>query len=80
MIEKKNKERLKTGKLLFRRILALTMALWLGAMALLTWAVAEDMCIQMEKQVQEYAAGTRSREIDMTYSDDLPGTMEASII
>ena len=80
MNEKKNKERLKTGKLLFRRILALTMALWFGAMALLTWAVAEDMCIQIEKQVQEYAAGTRNREFDLTYPDDLHGMMEASII
>lgn len=80
MNKKKNKERVKTDKLLFRRMFALIMALWLGAMALLTWAVAEDMCIQMEKQVQEYASGIRNREMDMTYPDDLPGTMEASII
>ena len=80
MNEKKNKERMKTGKLLMRQILALTMALWLGAMALLTWAVAEDMCIQIEKQVQEYASGIRSREIDMTYPDNLPGTMESGMI
>jgi signal transduction histidine kinase len=80
MNEKRNKERLKTGKLLFRQTLALTMALWFGAMALLTWAVAEDMCIQIEKQVHEYASGIRNREMDMTYPDDLPGTMEASII
>lgn len=44
------KRRTSIYKMLSRRLFALAFALWFAAMALLTWAVAEDMLRQVERE------------------------------
>ena len=80
--EKKGEEkkRPRTGKALSCRIIALAMALWLGAMGLLTWAVAADMYEQLEHQVDEYTYGASRGMNYENDSDSLPGTVEVKMI
>ena len=61
------------------RAVALAGAFWLLAMSLLTWAVAEDMWIQVEKNVQDFVLNPPGRQ-DMleSYGAELPGDMEVN--
>ena len=60
------------------RVIALTLALWLGAMCLLTWAVARDFYRQLDWAAQNYVQSA-SRNAALDYPD-LPGEMEATMI
>ena len=60
------------------RVIALTLALWLGAMGLLTWAVSRDFYHQLDKAAQNYVQ-LASRNAALDYPD-LPGEMEATMI
>ncbi|MBP3701715.1 MAG: HAMP domain-containing histidine kinase, partial [Lachnospiraceae bacterium] len=81
---KRKKDRRPTAhRALAKRIIALSLALWLTAMGLLTWAVAEDMYRQVEAQTQSYVSrfspNGRARYLDAD-SAKLPGAMEAQSI
>lgn len=77
----KKKRKIRSFPHIARRVIALTLAMWLLAMSLLTWAVAADMQVQIENQARYYTTGnhrnpTRNDEIP----DDLPGSMEIAMI
>ena len=80
-MKKKNStpKRPKTYPFLARRIIALGLSLWFMAMALLTWAVAEDMYHQVEAGATEYAYQYRIRR-DSEKLPELPGAMETTMI
>ena len=64
-----------------RRIIALTLAMWLLAMGLLTWAVAADMQVQIENQARFYTTGNHRNPVhNDEIPSDLPGTMEIAMI
>lgn len=61
------------------RITALVGAFWLLSMSLLTWAVAEDMLIQVKDYMSSHTAYPQSRESQLDdYEADLPGDMEVN--
>ena len=63
------------------RIIALTLAMWLLAMVLLTWAVAADMQVQIENQARYYTTGNhRNPTRNDGIPADLPGSMEIAMI
>ncbi len=68
-----------THRALAKRILALALALWMTAMGLLTWIVAEDMYRQVETATMSYVSRTypygRARYLDAD-AMKLPGAME----
>lgn len=78
----KEKNRPSTFRAIAFRVIALTLALWLGIMFLLTWAVAEDMLRQLRSDAQFYVyADNKSRDYAVDdHSTDLPGAMERSIL
>lgn len=76
----KEKKRPKIYKMLSCRIIALALALWFFGMALLTWAVAEDMRDQVNSESLEYAASLSSRRGHEDTPIDFPGAMEADMI
>lgn len=61
------------------RVIALTLALWLGAMGLLTWAVARDFYHQLDGAVQNYVHQMAGRTTTLEYPG-LPGEKEAIMI
>ena len=65
-----------TYNALKRRLVSLTLALWLGVCGILTWCVASDAVIQLDDQLREYIRTSGGRES----SSDLPGAMEHSLI
>ena len=77
---KKEKERSKLGKMLSRRVYALGVGLWFLGMALITWAVAEDMREQVVEQSFEYASSLTTRRGNQDTPINFPGAMEADMI
>lgn len=59
-----------------RRLIALTLALWLGICGILTWCVSRDAVIQMDNQLREFIRTINGREDE----SDLPGAMEHNVI
>ena len=70
---KKEKRKVSVHTALRRRILALSLGLWLLAMFLLTWAVAGDMYEQLETKLFWYIHNPVRRDYE---EDALPGLME----
>ena len=78
--EKQQRPRPCVHRALRRRIVALSLGLWLAAMVLLTWAVAADMQVQIENKVYTY---TDIGDRDVIRGDlpaGLPGELEAGMI
>lgn len=78
---KKQRKRPSAFPALAWRIIALALALWLLAMGLLTWAVAQDMYYQLRAVTQEYAEIMSSAYLPTENEDNnLPGYAEYNII
>ena len=77
---KKEKERSKLGKMLSRRVYALGLGLWSVGMALITWAVAEDMLSQVVMQTKECAVGADGSREGGVIPRDMPGRIEMEMI
>ena len=78
--EKKEKERSKLGKMLLRRVYALGVGLWFVGMALITWAVAEDMLSQVKDGIEIVGYQAENSRISSLIPTDMPGVMEISMI
>ena len=79
---KKERKRMRAYRGLPVRLWALVLALWLLCSGMLTWAVAQDMRLQMENEVRNYChAVDWSRKHSVTDNpEDLPGASETSLI
>lgn len=63
------------------RVTALTLALWLLSMTMLTWAVAKDFYRQLYDETQWYASSGSDRiQRDTDYPEELPGDFEVDMI
>ncbi len=64
-----------------RRVIALVLALWLGCMGLLTWAVAADQFRQLRDGARYFAPTVSGRELRTAETaEDLPGSLEVGMI
>ncbi len=74
---KTEKRKVSTHTALTRRIIALALGLWLAAMGLLTWAIAGDMCKQLESKLFWYIYNPVRRDYE---ENALPGKMEYEML
>lgn len=78
--KKREKKRSNLRKMLSRRVYALVLGLWFLGMALITWAVAEDMLSQVDRLTRECVVGADGSREGGTIPRDMPGRIEMEMI